>query len=159
MRANLISGRLCYNNWSFYSLHSDLILSDFLFSYSAHTLCLNLHSLSTNYWYAQLQPLQTVYLNPNELGLCQQFLFHWLNACITEKQQMYDPRHRKFQEGWPQWHVDWLRSLFLAAGMTAKHQMYDPRSRSCLAGWPQGPVDWLPSLFLAACSAQWGSQR
>ena len=153
MRANLISGSLYYNNWGFYSLQGDVILSDFLFSDSAHTLCPNLHSLSTNYWNAQLQPLQTVYLNPTELWLCQHFSFHWLSICIAEKQQMYDPRNPKSLAAWPQWPVDWLPSLILGAGMTEKHQLYDPRSRSCLAGWPQGPVDWLPS----SCSARFSA--
>ena len=69
------------------------------FSGSAHTLCPKHYSLPTNYSSASLQPLQIVYLNPNELRLCRQVPFQWLNDCMTEKQKMYVPRSRSSLAG------------------------------------------------------------
>ena len=51
--------------------------------------------------------------------------------------------------------MDWLLSLFLAAGMTLNHQIYDPSSLSSL----RRTVDWLQSvLLLIVGSARRGSQ-
>ena len=68
-RASLISGSLCYRSWCFYSLYSDVKLSNFLFSNSLFTQFRNRHIYLLKYYNAQLQPLQTVYSNPIELGL------------------------------------------------------------------------------------------
>ena len=122
-RANLISGSLCYSSWSFYRLYSGVTMSNFLFSNSVYTQFPNCHIYPLKYYNAQLQPLQTVYLNPIELGLwkvCWQRHCQWLNIWKTEKHQMYNPSRRSSLSltGWPQKIVDWLQSLFLAAGMT-----------------------------------------
>ena len=76
-----------------------------------------------------MQPLQIVYFNPNELGLCRQVPFQRLIDYMTEKQQMYVPSNRISLDVCPQGPVE-----------------------------PVEPVDWLPSVFPAVGRAKRGSQ-